>query len=233
MYRWASISKTLVGLVAAHLAHTSVVDLDADIHEYYTVYPDPTQYLQCADGTPAAARYPGNGGHPNRDCLQKIALPPHHNITLRLLLSHRAGMPHYHNGETNPKPPDVEANNPRINTGMSWALEKYLSPLALVAVPGSIYSYSTFGFNLAAETLARAANQSFVTLVTNRHSVGRCICSCRPSPGPSPSLSPSLSPTALALDLALASALALDLALASALPLALALAPALTLAPAA
>jgi len=180
MFRWASISKTLVGLVASLLARAGVVELDADIRQYYADYPLPTHYLQCAYGAPAATKYPGNGGHPNHDCLMKVKLPRHRRLTLRLLLSHRAGMPHYHNGEKNPKPPSAEANNPHINTGMSWALEKYLAPLALVAPPGAIYSYSTFGFNLAAETLARAANRSFANLVQSLIAIPCCLSSIRP-----------------------------------------------------
>ena len=73
LYRWASVSKTLVGLVAAQLASSGVVDLDADVlSTYYPHYQRPTEYLACADGQPAAVRWPGNAGV-NTNCLRSAS----------------------------------------------------------------------------------------------------------------------------------------------------------------
>jgi CubicO group peptidase (beta-lactamase class C family) len=183
LYRWASVSKTLVGIVAAHLARQGVVDLDADVfaHGSYPQYARPTHYLACADGQPAASRWPGNSGK-NVDCLRRVALPTGGaNISLRLLLSHRAGIAHYENGERDPSPPTAEANDPAVNTGMGWALEKYLAPLALVAPPSAaLYSYSTFGFNLAAQLLAEAAGESYASLVARLVAGPACLTTLTP-----------------------------------------------------
>ena len=65
---------------------------------------------------------------------------------------------------------------------MAWALERYLAPLALVAPPGAVYSYSTFGFNLAAQVLEEAAEggESFASLVRRLVAEPACLGTLQP-----------------------------------------------------
>jgi len=57
LFRWASPSKTLVGVVAAMLATEGLLDLDADIATIFSGYTLPGSYLVCPDGLAAAARH--------------------------------------------------------------------------------------------------------------------------------------------------------------------------------
>ena len=151
LYRWASMSKTLVGVVAALLAHDGVVDLGADIAALMPGYERPSRYLSCTTGAvPACAslRLPSDAPA----------------ITLRMLLAHRAGIQDYFNGASNPGPPKAQTNNPVTNTGMAWALEYFIKQ-PLIAIPDKQYSYSSFGFNLAAVVLEHVAGMPFADLV--------------------------------------------------------------------
>ena len=59
-------------------------------------------------------------------------------------------------------------NNRAVNTGMEWAVTRYLAPNPLVAPPGWGYSYSSFGFNLAAVVLEKATGETFVNIEAER-----------------------------------------------------------------
>ena len=74
-------------------------------------------------------------------------------MTLRYLLSNYGGIEFYSNGFTNPEPPVLERDNPRVNTGIEWALS-YFKDFPLTSIPDTEYSYTTFGFDLAGETIA-------------------------------------------------------------------------------
>jgi len=177
LFRWASPSKTLVGVVAAMLATEGLLDLDADIATIFSGYTLPGSYLVCPDGLAAAARH-GDGSY-NSDCQAEQPMPPDAKVTLRLLLSHRAGIQHYSNGRGYPVPPSSETADPLVNTGMEWALGLFTSN-PLVAVPGSYFAYSTFGFNLAAVVLEHATGLSFASLVQSRIAEPLRLCTLQP-----------------------------------------------------
>ncbi len=145
MFRWASVSKGLVGVTAVKGA----VDLDADVSVLVEEYNTPTSVL------PA-------------DCYQRscaLDLPAdQRTVSLRMLLSHAGGAPHYGNGTTYPVPSAADANNPAVNTGMAWALPLWIDE-PLVSIPGTKHNYSTFGYNLAGVSVERARGESLAALV--------------------------------------------------------------------
>ena len=190
LYRWASVSKTLTGVVAAMLAADGVVDLDTDITTYYPGYTVPSTYLTCADGKAVAAAYADVGvtGYVNVDCRTQVAIPSSKRvITLRLLLGHRAGLQYWNNGylgtASQPGPlPSVDRMDPAKNTGMEWAFSVWATN-PLVAIPGDYYSYSNAGINLAAVVLEKATGQSFASLVQQRIASPLSLCSLQPDYG--------------------------------------------------
>ncbi|MCB0403523.1 MAG: beta-lactamase family protein [Bdellovibrionales bacterium] len=141
-FRWASISKTLVGILAVKAHQRGYLDLDADIRTYYPDYILPSTYM--------------DHGNP-------VVLPPSTHVTLRQLLSHTGGMQHYSNGKSSPTPPYQLTNNPLANTGMEWAL-KYWVGNPLVSFPGDSYRYSSPSFNLAGVVLEKILGESFANL---------------------------------------------------------------------
>lgn len=186
LFRWGSVSGTLVGTVAAILAAKGDIDLDADIHDYFDIQQEfgvewPSSYLTCPDGSSAAHTY--RFDHKNRDCLAATEIPPEkRKVTLRKLLAHTAGVQHYVNGNGSAVPPVEMIDDPEINTGMAWALE-YLFDKPLVALPGETTSYSSFGLNLAAVTIHRAMNTTFKDLVESLVSQPLGLCSLVPGYG--------------------------------------------------
>ena len=146
-FRWASVSKGLAGVVAVRAADR--VDLDASIESYLIGYEVPELYLGdrcrqvgCAQNIPEEAQL----------------------ITLRQLLTHRAGIQHYTNGVADPTPPPEEANDPAINTGIEWALPYFIEN-PLVAIPGTRGEYGSFGYNLAGVVLEHALDAGYEDLV--------------------------------------------------------------------
>lgn len=144
-FRWASISKTLAGTVAAMADSRGYLDLDADIRDYYPQYQLPSTHYSAG--------------------VEK-SLASHYRITLRRLLSHTAGMQHYTNGKTLPIPPFAYSNSQSVNTGMEWALSYWVTN-PLVSLPGYEFNYSTPGFNLAGVVIGKALGSSFEGLVKN------------------------------------------------------------------
>ncbi|MEZ4750817.1 MAG: serine hydrolase domain-containing protein [Bdellovibrionota bacterium] len=141
-FRWASISKTLTGILAVKAHQRGYLDLDADIRTYYPGYVLPSTYT--------------DHGH-------AVELPSSTHLTLRQLLSHTGGMQHYSNGKTSPTPPYQLTNNELANTGMEWAL-KYWTSNPLISFPGDSYHYSTPSFNLAGVVLEKALGENFANL---------------------------------------------------------------------
>jgi len=164
IFRWASVSKSVVGIVALFLSERGEVDLDLDISNYYTGYTRPNQYLTCIDGSPAGPRFYPYG---NLFCRFRMRLPEDDGIiTLRRLLGHRGGIQHYSNGRQRfASPSPFLTKNPEINTGMEWAFASRIQKQPLVTIPGETFSYSTFGFNLAAIVLEYATGRSFASLI--------------------------------------------------------------------
>ncbi|TNE46274.1 MAG: serine hydrolase [Deltaproteobacteria bacterium] len=165
MFRWASISKTFAGIVAVGLEDEKKLDLDVTLQAYFSEYNKPTEVLTSCkeDVTIEGKTYKCESG--------KVLLPlkpEEQNITSRQLLGHLGGIPHYTNGVGNPTPPTKETNDPAINTGMEWAVKKYLMIKPLIGLPGQGYSYTTFGFNLLGVVLEKAGGQSFDAMVQAR-----------------------------------------------------------------
>lgn len=147
IFRWASVSKGLVGLIAARAQIDENLDLEVsysalapDLDHPNSYLPSDCEALNCVEALPAE----------------------HEPISLRRLLDHTAGILHYSNGLINPTPPQEAVNDPAINTGMAWALELFLNQ-PLVALPGSTASYSSFGYNLAGVILEEALGQSLAS----------------------------------------------------------------------
>lgn len=165
MFRWASISKTLTGIVAVKQAGAGKIDLDRPISDYLTDYQVPSTYtVRCKGGEKeiAGKTYKCRAGF--------AAVPLDENqrlITTRQLLGHLAGVMHYRNGKGSPQPPFGAADDPSINKGFAWATQ-YFVKKPLVAVPGDRMSYTTFGFNLAGTVLEAAGGRPFAALVAER-----------------------------------------------------------------
>lgn len=151
-FRWASLSKGLTATAAATLVDDGALSFDDVVSDTLTEWPVPGTYL------PAGCQAD--------DCAQPLPddAPP---VTLRMLLSHTAGVQHYTNGVADARPPQVMANTPETNTGMAWALE-YFWDHPYVAVPGSAYSYTTFGLNLAGVHIEEASGEDLGALVEER-----------------------------------------------------------------
>jgi serine beta-lactamase-like protein LACTB, mitochondrial len=145
-FRWASVAKSMGAVVA--LRHPEL-DIDASITEYFAEYEVPHTYLEA--------------GCNQLECATELSLQDR-RITLRQLLSHRAGIQHYTNGVINPTPPQIAVNDPRVNDGIQWAIEYFkLNPL--VAIPGSAFKYSSFGYNLMGVVLEHALADNYEALV--------------------------------------------------------------------
>ena len=149
LFRWASVSKGLVGLVTVHHQLHAGLDVAADYRELAPDLGHPTAYLPLGCGAEACA----------------LPLPADHPpINLRRLLDHTAGVQHYSNGLEDPTPPLEMINDPEVNTGMAWALDRFLNQ-PLVSLPGQRSSYSSFGFNLAGVVLERDRGRSLAAQV--------------------------------------------------------------------
>lgn len=165
MFRWASISKSVAGVLAARLTIQKHLNVDADIRTYIPLFPEPKEYVvACSQPTIQV----GGKTYP---CVQKRARIPlpvgSRRITSRWLLGHLGGISHYSNGLGNPSPPTSSTRDPNINTGIEWAVRKYLYAKPLVAPPGTAFHYTTFGFNLLGVVLEKAGKAPFATQVKN------------------------------------------------------------------
>jgi CubicO group peptidase (beta-lactamase class C family) len=151
VWRLASLSKGVTGVIATRLAKRQEIDLDAPLPDLAPDFVTPNSFLpfgcnalSCAE--PLSANAP--------------------TITLDLLLHHRAGIPHYSNGLSNPAPDQELSDSPEHNTGLRWALSG-ISGQPLVAEPGQRYRYSSFGYNLAGVVLEVLTNRSFDALLAS------------------------------------------------------------------
>lgn len=136
-FRWASVAKSLAGVVAVQGIADGITALDTDVEATVPDYVVPDRYL------------PG-------DCQASAcveSLPEEERaITLQQLLNHTAGIQHYGNGLVYPVPPPSATDDPFVNTGIAWAID-YFANAPLVSRPGVAYDYSTFGYNLAGVVL--------------------------------------------------------------------------------
>ena len=148
--RWASVAKSITAVLALQHAQAGVLSLDDSIEHLYPEYQEPAMYLP--EGW--------------MDVDSAVLLPEESNsLSLHMLLSHTGCVQHYNNGVVDPEPSAADRNDPVINTGMEWALE-YWKEAPLICVPGTEFSYSTFGYNLVGVALESLTGESFETLVT-------------------------------------------------------------------
>jgi serine beta-lactamase-like protein LACTB len=143
-FRWASVSKGVVGVASAIAESEGLINLDVPIETYYEGYQVPATYLP--------------SGCTSASCALPLT-PSERLITQRMLLSHVGGIQHYTNGASYPVPPSTLTNSPDTNIGFSWALD-YVVSNPLVNVPGNAYSYTTFGLNIAGHVLASAVERN-------------------------------------------------------------------------
>ena len=148
LFRWASVAKGVTALASMIAVDAGDLDLDEDVTAYFPEYRVPAQYLDgCEDET----------------CVTALDAADR-RVSMRQLLSHTAGMQHYTNGVADPVPDSSVTDDPASNEGFAWALALW-TDAPLVAVPGTRYSYSTFGFNLAGVVLERAVGAPFAEYV--------------------------------------------------------------------
>lgn len=164
MFRWASMSKMITGIIAAKLASANQLDLDANIERYLvpTGYKTPDTFVIRCNGKPSirwnGTEYICHNGWAN------ISIPEdHHIITSRMLLAHHAAIMSYDNGIGDPQPPIHMRNDPKYNTGIEWALS-FFARKPLVSLPPLFFNYTTFGFNLQGVVSEHAAQQSYIKL---------------------------------------------------------------------
>jgi CubicO group peptidase (beta-lactamase class C family) len=80
-------------------------------------------------------------------------------ITVRMLLCHQSGIRHYQNRD--------EVDSTRHYEGIASALGIFAKD-PLVAVPGTKFSYTTYGYNLLGAVVERAAGMPFMTYLKER-----------------------------------------------------------------
>lgn len=164
LFRWASVSKTATGVVAASLAHDGVIAFDDPIAKHYRGYAPKAFLERCTEKTRTNAR----GTFPCKDGFADVPLEPDdRGITIRRLGGHLAGVAHYDNGRGTPNPSDDFLRDASKNTGMQSALV-FLADKPLVMIPGERLSYTSFGFNLLGVVLESASKTPFGDLVNAR-----------------------------------------------------------------
>ena len=161
-FRWASISKSIVGVVAAKLASNGLLKLDDDALAVVDDFPAPKQWVKKCDG--GSMSWAGQTVQCKDGWFWLPLSVDQQKVTFRQLLGNLGGIPHYSNGVKDPSPPQGKADDPKINTGAKWALS-YLAGQPLVAVPGAAYKYTTFGFNLAGVAIGASQKTTLEALV--------------------------------------------------------------------
>mgnify|MGYP002633748645 CR=1 FL=1 len=131
--RWASLSKSLTGVLAARLHEQGRLDLDAPLDRLWPAYKTPTKRL--LNGAPIDVE------------------PP--LITLRMTLRHLAGFPSYEDFNEDPTPSLARRHDPKVNTGFLWALADW-ADAPLQHPPNTAFHYTTLGYNLAGAAIGGA-----------------------------------------------------------------------------
>jgi len=75
--------------------------------------------------------------------------------TVGQLLSHTGGVMSYDDGSVDPTPPLAEQLDPEVNTGFTWALNRWTGE-PLLAHPGTAFRYSSLSHNLAGAAVGLA-----------------------------------------------------------------------------
>jgi CubicO group peptidase (beta-lactamase class C family) len=148
MFRWASLSKSVTGVVAMQAVFAGTLDLDTDVRNYVPGY-----------------KFPNNYAYPLENGKFQIQTIPNYTklcITPRMLLNHDSGIKDFSNGPNEAGvPPDHLINDPNVNTGIFWAGKYFWNdPDHLLYIPGTQYSYSVYGYTLAGMVIERAGNTS-------------------------------------------------------------------------
>uniref|UniRef100_A0A0G4HX14 Beta-lactamase-related domain-containing protein n=1 Tax=Chromera velia CCMP2878 TaxID=1169474 RepID=A0A0G4HX14_9ALVE len=169
-FAWASLSKSVAGVVAANLAFEGILDLDNSVYNY--LFQEGFEYLgllaRC-DGGPIIR------GSDDDECEQGEltfhTIPANDRaITTRQLLSNKAGLPHYANywyeDQSKGAPGCPDSTDENLNKGPLWGMKtcqwwKY----HMIAEPGTVYSYSSYGFNLAGAVMEKVSGLSYWELV--------------------------------------------------------------------
>ena len=172
--RWASISKSTLGVIAAKLHRQGVIDIHEPIDTYWREYERPLYddiihdgkyYDLNDDGELVIRRYRELEPHvvslfPSGPAMRIIT--PARVPSIAMLASHTAGIQHYSNGPNDMTPPSAWRNNRMLNTGMEWAVKYWRkdgdshSNNFRLTQPQGYYSYSTFGSNLGCVAIEHA-----------------------------------------------------------------------------
>jgi serine beta-lactamase-like protein LACTB len=145
MFRWASISKSLIAVIAINLVRDGLLDLDEPIKSYLEFYKTPE--VLHSDGT-------------NYDIVNGPEITP------RMLLNHTAGIQHYENGDSSPEPTEFFFAQLNFKGNYKAAIHYFITN-PLVHIPGDTHDYSTFGYNLLGVILEAAARMPLVQLIEN------------------------------------------------------------------
>ena len=167
LFRWGAIGNTLTALIAVMLSESGKIDLDRPINRYLKDYKIPNEVLfnlcrrkSCAEPLPKRAK----------------------KITLRMLLSHVAGIQHINDGVSRPEPPIQKINNPKTNRGIAWILP-FFAHNPLVSLPGHRFNYSKYGYILAGAVMEQAASLRYSELLKKYVSIPAHLKSLQPDYG--------------------------------------------------
>lgn len=165
MFRWASMSKMVTGVAAVQSQALDGMNLDVDVRAYVEEYPWLSTYAE-PDGW-------DSNGNPNSWNIQPLPTSYFGWISTRMLLQHTSGIKHYTNGPSKAgTPPASLRNDPNVHTDLFWAGAYFWDdPDHLLYQPGTTYSYSTFGFNLAGMAIERASAGTYWEKVRDRLAV--------------------------------------------------------------
>lgn len=182
MLRWASLAKPLTATIAARLAREGTVDLQAPIKTYFKRYRAPRHHLLPCKKRAEEIEHEGKTLPCDKGYADVKLERSARKVTLVGLLGHLSGIMGYSDGRQSATPSRRHLNNPKRNKGLTWGLRKVLrQPFA--SRPGTAYSYSTFGYNLAAVTMEHATGKDFPTLINEHVSAPSGMTTLQPDYG--------------------------------------------------
>ena len=163
MFRWASISKPVTAIVATRLLRDGVIALEDRVHDRWTSYYAPKTYLVECGRRQETVTIDGVE-LPCEDRFAEAPVPSgKRRITLEQLLTHTSGLVGLKSPRGRVAPKARDLNSPETNKGLEWGLRRLrLKPL--MALPGALYTYSTYGYNLAAVMMEKATGRPFADL---------------------------------------------------------------------
>lgn len=163
VFRWASISKPVTAIVATRLLRDGVLDLGDRVRDRWASYRAPRTYLVACERRQKTVAVDGE----ELACVDgfaEAAVPASaRRITLEQLLTHTSGLVGLQSPRGRVAPRAADLNSPETNRGLEWGLRRLLSK-PLMALPGAAYTYSTYGYNLAAVVMEKATGRAFPDL---------------------------------------------------------------------